>query len=107
MNLLEQAVQKSLASALGISEVAPAKEDGRLKIVVLDRGWIVVGRVSYSDGWTIIVDASVIRNWGTSRGLGEIADNGPTDKTVLDRCPPVRARNVILEMNCEEAKWKK
>lgn len=77
------------------------------KIVVLDRGWVVVGRVSYVDDWTVISDASVIRNWGTTRGLGEIASNGPTAKTILDPCPTVRARTVILEIECEGEKWKK
>lgn len=78
-----------------------------MRIVVLDRGWVVVGNVSHIDGWTIIEDASVIRNWGTTKGLGEIAENGPTEKTVLDKCPTVRARTVIMEMDCEASKWLK
>ena len=108
MNIIEQAVKKQLSVALGISD-EPVRAIAKpvLKIVVLDRGWIVVGLVSYDGDWTVIRDASVIRNWGTSRGLGEIAANGPTEKTILDKCPSVRTRNVILEMNCEEEKWKR
>lgn len=108
MNLIEKAVQKSLASALGIdSAESTPRANGNLKIVVLDRGWVVVGRVWYSDGWTIVEGASVIRNWGTTRGLGEIAEGGPTETTILDKCPTVRARTVILEMDCEADKWSK
>jgi len=102
-SIVESAVRDVL---FGKSKAVPDRaETPAIKIVVLGRGWIVVGRVSYDDGWTVITDAAVIRNWGTTRGLGEIAANGPTEKTILDKCPTVRAKNTILEMTCEAAKW--
>ena len=103
-SIVESAVRDVL---LGTKQSEPNSASPTLRIVVLDRGWVVVGNVSHIDGWTIIQEASVIRNWGTSRGLGEIAANGPTEKTILDGCPTVRARNVIMEMECEASKWKK
>ncbi len=110
MNMIREAIQKELTRALGTDEPtreSPPVEQGALRIVVLDRGWIVVGRVFRDGDWTRIEDAAVIRNWGTSRGLGEIAEGGPTSKTVLDKCPTVRARTTILELECKEAAWTK
>lgn len=80
---------------------------GTLRIVILQRGWIVVGRVR-QDGTTVIVeDASVIRVWGTTRGLGQIAADGPTSSTILDACGTVRVHElaVVAQMDCVAAKW--
>ena len=77
------------------------------QIVVLQRGWVVIGDVNKEDDEVAINNASVIRIWGTSKGLGEIAENGATDKTKLDPCPPltVHPMTVILYMNVNEDKW--
>ena len=77
------------------------------QIVVLQRGWIVVGDVEKTETEVRINNCSVIRVWGTSRGLGEIAENGATDKTKLDPCPPVIAHplSVVLCMNVNESNW--
>jgi len=77
------------------------------QIVVLQRGWIVIGDVEKTETEVNINNCEVIRIWGTSRGLGEIAENGPTDKTKLDKCPPivVDPRTVVMYMNVNESKW--
>ena len=61
------------------------------KIVILHRGWVVVGDVSQEGDQVVVDNASVVRRWGTSKGLGELATNGPLKNTVLDPCPTVRA----------------
>lgn len=75
------------------------------QIVVADRGWVFLGDV-YSDdkGDKLINDAKVVRVWGTTKGLGELALTGPTSKTVLDESGTVRvpARSVIAVFDC---KW--
>lgn len=78
-----------------------------VQIVVLNRGWIVVGNVSESVNKTVIQNAAVIRFWGTEKGLGQIAMDGPTSKTILDKCPDITVdtANVVLLMNCEQSKW--
>lgn len=80
-----------------------------IKIVVLQRGWTLVGRFSVDGNGTHqhLTDASVIRRWGTTKGLGEIAENGPTDNTVLDRCPPATFHEltVVFTLDCAEEKW--
>jgi len=77
------------------------------QIVVLQRGWVVVGDVEKTETEVKVNNCAVIRIWGTSSGLGEIAENGPTDKTKLDPCPPVIAHplSVVLYMNVDEEKW--
>lgn len=85
------------------------KTTGVIRIVILQRGWIMVGRFSQKDANCRLDDAAVIRVWGTTKGLGEIAKNGPTSKTILDKCPPVNFHEmtVIATMDCAEEKWAK
>lgn len=78
-----------------------------VKIVVLQRGWVVVGRYS-RDGETISLDnASTIRRWGTTKGLGELVD-GPLTSTRLDKCGHVEfnVMTTIMEIGCSETGWK-
>ena len=76
-------------------------------IVVLDRGFVYVGKVEVAGDFCLINDATNIRFWGTTKGLGELAQNGPTDKTKLDPVGTVRApmRAVISIIDTEEKKW--
>ena len=84
-------------------DVKPTKK----QIVVLQRGWIVIGDVSKTETEITINNCSVIRVWGTTKGLGEIAQNGPTSNTKLDPCPPVSMHplTVVMYMNVNEDKW--
>jgi hypothetical protein len=79
-----------------------------IRIVVLQRGWVVVGRVAEESATELrLENAAVIRRWGTTRGLGQIAINGPTDETVLDPCGVVRAHPlaVVMQIDAREEKW--
>jgi hypothetical protein len=84
-----------------------------VRIVVLDRGRVKVGRLGkhpeLAFHW-LLRDARVIRRWGSSRGLEQIAASGPTVGTVLDdpcdTAIPFRAVVEILESTSEEA-WEK
>ena len=80
---------------------------GDLKIVILDRGHVLVGNVTVDGDWIETTKASVIRRWGTTRGLGEIAMNGPTSETILDPIGTVRSpvRALIGLVDCEAGKW--
>lgn len=77
------------------------------QIIVAQRGWVIVGDVSTNQDYVKVENAAVIRRWGTTKGLGEIAANGPTGKTVLDTCQPVTIHKlaVVLAMDCDESKW--
>lgn len=55
------------------------------KIFVLQARWVLIGEVVPSKGDLIqLSNASVIRRWGTTKGLGEIALKGPTKNTIFD-----------------------
>ena len=87
------------------------KEDLGLQIVILQRGWVMVGRL-YRRGYECeLHKASVIRAWGTTKGLGEIASNGPTVNTKLDPCGDEVVRfhymTVVASIGCREDKWEK
>lgn len=77
------------------------------QIVVLQRGWVIVGDVHKTDEEVTISNASVIRIWGTSKGLGEIAEDGPTAETKLDPCPTINVHplSTVLYMNVNESNW--
>ena len=77
------------------------------QIVVLQRGWVIVGDVSQNGDYLTIDNAAVVRVWGTTKGLGEIAINGPTSKTKLDPCPTntVHVLTTITRMDCKAEKW--
>lgn len=83
---------------------------GDVKIVILQRGWVMVGRLEeVSDTKLKLHNASSIRRWGTKQGLGEIAKNGPLANTILDKCNGIvefHPVTVIATIACEESKWK-
>ena len=76
-------------------------------ILILQRGWVVVGRHHRDGAEHVLTDASVVRRWGTSRGLGEIAAGGPTGRTILDRAGTVRAHELatVLVVDCDATRW--
>lgn len=55
-------------------------------IVIGNRGNIVVGDLTIKGQTGYLTNASVIRIWGTTKGLGQLALEGPTHKTKLDFC---------------------
>ena len=75
-------------------------------IVVLDRGFVYVGKVTVDGDWCFIENAKNIRVWGTTKGLGELV-NGPTPSTRLDDVGKVRAplRAVISIIDAKEGAW--
>lgn len=78
------------------------------QIVVLQRGWVVVGDFSQEGCQCILNNASVIRVWGTDKGLGQLSIDGPLNGTILDHCEPCRFHelNIILRMNVKNPeKW--
>jgi hypothetical protein len=86
----------------------PKENDSPIKIVILQRGWIMVGRFICKGSECKLSSASVIRSWGTTKGLGEIAENGPTGTTKLDKCfglVEFDYLTVVATISCNEKKW--
>jgi hypothetical protein len=88
-----------------------AGRDYGTAIVVADRGHVWVGRVSRLADWTDevqISSARIIRRWGTSKGLNELARGPIAGKTLLDASVPVlavSARAVIAIIPVEASAW--
>jgi hypothetical protein len=83
-----------------------AKVDTR--IVVLHRGWVVIGNYKKVGKEIEVHKASVIRIFGTNSGLGGLYD-GPTKNTVLDKCHGiVRAHElaVVMTIDVDAKAWK-
>jgi len=78
-------LEKDVKVELSKKNIKPTKR----QIVVLNRGWVVVGDYSEKGDECTLANASVIRVWGTTKGLGELAESGPTSSTKLDACPNV------------------
>lgn len=78
------------------------------RIVVLQRGWVVVGDYTISGEEVVIENGSVVRRWGTTKGLGEIAMKGPTPDTILDPIPELRVHRlgVVFTLQCKANKWR-
>jgi hypothetical protein len=69
---------------------------GPCRIIVADRGWVFVGNCEdHTDGSVTISNAKNIRNWGTSRGLGELANGPLVGKTKFDEYGTVRCIPIV------------
>jgi len=89
-------------------EYKPVRDlNGKWSIVVLDRGFVVVGTVSYDGSYIIIEKCQNIRRWGTTRGLGQLASEGPTADTELDPQPSTKVHElqVVQIIDCDGDKW--
>jgi hypothetical protein len=64
------------------------EHSGDIKIVILQRGWVYVGRFERTGNDCKLHNASCIRIWGTTKGLQELV-NGVTPTTKLDKCDGV------------------
>ena len=73
------------------------------RIVVLHRGWVLMGKVQIDGDYAIVSDCVNVRKWGTSKGLGELAKTGPTGNTKLDPQPEtvVPLISIIQMVECE------
>ena len=103
---------KKLSALYNVGAVAESPKvikDGGIKIVVLQRGWVVIGRYSQIGSDCKLTDGAVIRIWGTTKGLPELVE-GPTGKTVIDKtAKPIcfHELTVVLTLDAEEKAWSK
>lgn len=84
------------------------QKTGTKRIVILQRGWVMIGDFEREGSECRLFNASVIRKWGTTKGLGQLAENGPFPETVLDACFGVVEFDyltVIATISVDESKW--
>jgi hypothetical protein len=84
-----------------------AKAKQALKIVILDRGWVFIARVSESPGALTLTNAACIRYWGTTKGIGQLALAGPQSGTKIDEAGSVTVPRtaLIALIDVDEKKW--
>jgi hypothetical protein len=85
----------------------PVPTPAETRIVVLQRGWVVVGRWQQDGEMVTLTEAKVIRRWGTTKGLGELT-GGPTAATVVDPAGTVRFHllTMVQSVDCEPGSWR-
>jgi hypothetical protein len=66
------------------------------QIVIGERGWVWVGDVTREGGDYVLRNASVIRIYGTTTGLGQLAREGKQPKTILDPCGTIRVPELAV-----------
>jgi len=77
-------------------------------IVIADRGFVYVGDVEIKQGDECkITNAKNIRRWGTDKGLGQLALEGPQEGTTLDDVGVIRIpwHAYISLIETEKNKW--
>ena len=78
-------------------------------IAVIDKGWVIVGEYTATPecavGKHTFTDAAVIRNWGTTRGVGQLALEGPQKTTVFDPIGTVILDGIVLFIPWVSASW--
>jgi len=103
LNNKEYVAKKDVEKALKGNKIAPTK----IQIVVLQRGWVAIGRFTQIKEQCHLTNAFIIRTWGTSKGLGELAAEGQTSNTKLDKCADLHFHEltIVLRMDVDESKW--
>ena len=113
MNLDELTIgqARQLSALFGTNDLS----DGHLKdeglcLVVADRGHVWVGRTKTDASRAYIEHGRIVRIWGTTRGLNELAASGPLSGTKIDAEAPsevrVERRAIIAIIPCAEGAWK-
>lgn len=82
-----------------------------LTIFVLDKGFVQVGIPSQDPNdfdKLILTKTAIIRVWGTTDGLGQLAMEGPQQSTILDKEPDgvtISKSYTIKTIPCNEENW--
>lgn len=65
-------------------------------IIIAQRGWVFLGDMTQEDSEVTLSNASCIRRWGTTKGLGQLAIDGPQPNTVLDPVGKVKFHELAI-----------
>src|ERR1700682_6498706 len=85
-------LEKDIKAQLSKKNIKPTKK----QIVILNRGWVVIGEYSEKGDECTLTNASVIRKWGTTNGIGELAEKGKLADTVLDATPNIHFNKLTM-----------
>ena len=58
---------------------------GQKRIFVVESAWVIIGTIAeITSTHYHLIDAQVVRRWGTTEGLAQLATSGPTKDTILE-----------------------
>ena len=79
-----------------------------MSIIIGQAGWVWVGHYERNGDTILIRDARCIRRWGTTRGLAQLANDGPQPETKLEPACDVELHvlAVIGRLPCREEAWR-
>lgn len=105
----DEVTKVELNGEIYVKEGSQEPKNSDIKIVVLQRGWVMIGRYSKEGDICTLENAHVIRIWGTTKGLGELALDGKQSNTKLDKAGHVEFHvlTVVATVNCNDSKWDK
>lgn len=76
----------------------------KYKIAVLTNGWVLVGVVEDEHERALVFSrAAVLRRWGTTKGIGELA-HGPLAETIVDviaQRTDIERKNLLYSFECQ------
>jgi hypothetical protein len=90
------------------SDLKSPNYQGDVKICVLQRGWVYIGRFSKEKDQCKLQNAFCIQTWGTTKGLGELV-NGALSGTKLNKCEgeiDFHEGSLLFTISVKEEKWK-
>ena len=95
--MLRDIVEKLIREEL-TGELSPQPDpiNGGYKIVIGRSGFVWAGDVTREGNYIVARNAVNIRQWGTTRGLGELAESGATSKTKADAVGTVRLHELAV-----------
>ena len=98
---------KQLKSMLGGETISKDCEEWGWHIVILQRGWVMVGKLQKKGEYFKLLEGQVIRRWGTSNGLGELAIKGKLRETILEPTPETSFHELTMigAIKCDPKKW--
>ena len=85
----------------------PEQPAGDIQIVILQRGFVFVGAFEQDGPNCTLRNAYNVRRWGTTAGLGELAEKGPLTNTKLDKAGTVQFHEltVVARLSCDQEAW--
>lgn len=78
------------------------------QIIIAQRGWVFIGTVIADlDSTVVIEQCKNIRRWGTTKGLGELAKDGPQPSTITDDMGRVELHplSIVARIDVTSDKW--
>ncbi len=85
------------------------QHEGDIKIVILQRGWVMVGRLERNGSECKLHDSYTINRWGTTKGLGQLASEGflpDTNHSKNNGVVEFDYLTVVASIACSEDVWK-